>query len=108
MELYKHLQRLEAEGKPIRVGLAGCGQMGSGMVHITSRMQGMSTRAIADIDIRRPLSVFERIGISKDDICITDLVSEAEDSLRMGKYLVTEDATLLSRLESLDAVVEAT
>src|SRR5512147_2554691 len=104
MELYKHLQRLEAEGKPIRVGLAGCGQMGSGMVHITSRMQGMSTRAIADIDIRRPLSVLERIGISKEPVCIPSHANEDEDSLRRGKYLVTEDATLLSRLESLDAV----
>ena len=28
--------------------------------------------------------------------------------MRSGKYLVTEDAVLLSKLESLDAVVEAT
>ena len=32
----------------------------------------------------------------------------AEDALRAGNYVVTEDALLLTRLESLDAVVEAT
>lgn len=108
MELYRHLQELDEKKKPIQVGLVGCGQMGSGMVHVTARMPGMITTAIADIDPNRPLEVLRNLGVADRDICITNQAGEAEDNLRMGKYLVTEDAALLARLETLDAVVEAT
>jgi sugar phosphate isomerase/epimerase len=108
MELYRHLKDLDAQGKPIRVGLVGCGQMGSGMAHVTSRMPGMVTAALADIDPNRPLQVLRALEVPDSEICITNRVNEAEDALRRGKYLVTEDGTLLARLPSLDAVVEAT
>ncbi len=108
MELYRHLQKREAEGNPIRSGLVGCGQMGSGLVHVTRRMKGLETYAISDIDVERPKKVLQDLGISADRICITNHKSEAEDIIRSGKYLVTEDALLLPQLESLDGVIEAT
>jgi len=108
MEIYEHLQRLEAVGEPIRVGLVGCGQMGTGVVHVTHNMVGMDTMAISDIDVSRPLAALAGIGIPKSGIIVTNQLNEAEDGLRAGKYLVTEDAVMLAKLESLDAVVEAT
>ena len=108
MEIYERLQRLQSENRAIRVGQVGCGQMGSGLVHVTNQMPGMDSMAVADIDIKRPVKVFEDIGLSKSDICITNKVDEAEDALREGKRVVTEDALLLTGLETLDAVVEAT
>lgn len=108
MEIYEKLQQQQADGNPIRVGLVGCGQMGSGLVHVTNQMVGMDTVAIADIDINRPLAVLKAIGIPESEICITNKLGKAEDAIRAGKYLVTEDALLLTKLDSLDAVVEAT
>jgi predicted homoserine dehydrogenase-like protein len=108
MEIYEHLQRREAGNDPILVGLVGCGQMGSGLVHVTNQMAGMDTMAISDIDVSRPLVTLRAVGIPESEICVTDKLGEAEDALRAGEYLVTEDALLLARLESLDAVVEAT
>lgn len=108
MEIYEHLQRLEAENDPIRVGLVGCGQMGSGLVYVTNQMVGMDTIAISDIDVNRPLATLKELGIPDSGICVTNKLGEAEDALRAGKYLVTEDAVLLAKLDSLDAVVEAT
>jgi predicted homoserine dehydrogenase-like protein len=108
MELYDHLRKREAAGDPIRVGLVGCGQEGSGMVHITNKMAGMTTMAIADIIPDRPLSTLKAIGVPQSEICITNDLGTAEDALRQGKYLVTEDALLLPQLESLDVLVEAT
>ncbi len=108
MEIYERLQALQSEDMAIQVGQVGCGQMGSGLVHVTNQMPGMDSTAIADIDIKRPVKVLEEIGISKSDMCITNKVDEAEDALRSRKRVVTEDALLLTRLESLDAVVEAT
>jgi predicted homoserine dehydrogenase-like protein len=108
MELHNRLLKFEADGNKIQVGLVGCGQMGSGMMHVTNRMPGMVTSAIADIDINRPLEELHILGVPESAICVTNKLDEAEDSLRGGNYVVTEDATLLSRLSGLDAVVEAT
>jgi predicted homoserine dehydrogenase-like protein len=101
------LQRA-ADGKPILVGLVGCGQMGSGLVHVTHQMAGMETMVISDINVERPLATFEALGVSRSDVCVTDRVGEAQDALRAGKRVATQDAVLLSKLEALDAVVEAT
>lgn len=108
MELYKHLEKREAEGRPIRAGLVGCGQMGSGLVHVTRKMKGLETFAISDIDIERPKAVLKSLGIPDERIRITNNREEAEDVLKAGKYLVTEDALLLPQLDNLDGVIEAT
>ncbi len=108
MEIYEHLQQLEEQGEPIRVGLVGCGQMGSGLAHVTNQMVGMDTMAISDIDVNRPLAALAAMGIPESKIAVTNEVGPAEDALRAGKYVVTEDAVMLAKLESLDAVVEAT
>ena len=108
MEIFEHLQRLEADGDPIHVGLVGCGQMGSGLAHVTNRIVGMNTVAISDIDVNRPLATLAEMGIAGTQIVVTNEIGAAEDALRAGKYVVTEDAVMLAKLESLDAVVEAT
>jgi predicted homoserine dehydrogenase-like protein len=108
MEIYARLRQLEAMGKRIRTGLVGCGQMGSGLVHVIHQMTGMETMAISDMDIRRPLDTLAAIGLPESAVYVTNRLGEAEDALRAGRYVVTEDAVLLSKLEGLDAVVEAT
>jgi predicted homoserine dehydrogenase-like protein len=82
--------------------------MGSGLVHVTQQMAGMATKAISDIDADRPLATLKSLDVPESIIQITNNLGEAEDALRLGKYLITEDAMLLPQLESLDAVVEAT
>jgi predicted homoserine dehydrogenase-like protein len=108
MELYEHLQRREAAGNAIRLGLVGCGQEGSGMVHITNKMAGLDTRVIADIVPERPLSTLKSMGVTESQICTTNNPGTAEDALGKDQYVVTEDALLLPKLESLDVLVEAT
>jgi predicted homoserine dehydrogenase-like protein len=108
MEIYERLQQRAAEGNPIQVGLVGCGQMGSGLVHVTHQMAGMETVVLSDIDVDRPLATFRALGVPDSEICVTDQPGEAEDALRAGKRVVTQDAVLLGKLEALDAVVEAT
>lgn len=108
MELYDHLKKRQEDGKPIKNGLIGCGQMGSGLVHVTRKMPGIETYAISDIDINRPKEVLKSLGIPDNMICFSNNKSEAEDIIGSGKYLVTEDSLLPPQLESLDSVIEAT
>jgi predicted homoserine dehydrogenase-like protein len=108
MEYYDRLKRMEAAGDSISVGLVGCGQMGSGLVHVTRKMPGLETRVISDVDVTRPLNTLVSLGIPAEAVVVTNQVGAAEDALRAGKYVVTEDARLLAQLPSVDAVVEAT
>ena len=108
MELYDKLVKRQAEGNIIITGLVGCGQMGSGLVHVTKKMQGLETYAIADINVQLPIDALTSLGISRDDIVVTNVKSEAEDCLKKGKYLVTEDALLLPQLDNMDVIIEAT
>jgi len=108
MELYRHLLEREAADNPIRIGLVGCGQMGSGMIHVTNKMAGMDTVAISDIDINRPIAELKSMGMPDSQICITNKLNEAEDAISKGKYLVTEDGILLTQISLLDVLVEAT
>lgn len=108
MELYKHLVKREQDGNPIKVGLVGCGQMGSGLLHVTKGMQGLETYAVSDIDVSRPLNELTQMGIDRSDIIVTEKLSEANDAIKKGKYVVTADAMLLANMESLDNVIEAT
>ena len=108
MELLEHLKKLDASGKSIRVGLVGCGQMGSGMIHVTTKMPGMVTAAIADIDPKRALDTYRSVGIPQSEIVVSPSAGEAEDAIAKGKFIVTDDALLLTRLENLNGVVEAT
>lgn len=78
------------------------------MVHITHQMTGLDTRAIADIIPERPLATLKETGVSESQVCVTNNLGQAEDALRRGMYLVTEDALLLTQLENLEVLVEAT
>lgn len=108
MELYKHLVKREQDGNLIKVGLVGCGQMGSGLLHVTKGMKGIETYAVSDIDVNRPLKELSLMGIDKSDIVITEKLSIANDAIIKGKYVVTPDAMLLANMETLDNVIEAT
>ena len=49
--MLKELQRREAEGTPIKVGLIGAGAMGAGIAWQVNRTPGMEVVFIGDIDL---------------------------------------------------------
>jgi predicted homoserine dehydrogenase-like protein len=108
MELVAKLERRAAEGNPIRVGTAGCGQMGSGLAHTINHIPGMVVAAIADIDPKRGIRTFAEMGHRPEDIFVTERVSEACDAVPHGQPVVSHDALLLPNIEPIDANVEAT
>ncbi len=108
MDVRQGLEQRQAEGRPIVVGLVGCGQMGSGLVHVMDQMTGMDVRVISDLDSARALETFVALGLSRSDIVVTDDTGIAQDALTAGKRVVTGDALLLTRVPAVDAIVEAT
>ncbi len=108
MELLRKLDARMSVGNPIRTGIIGCGQMGSGLAHTINNIRGMQVQAIADIEPERAIRTLIDIGIPETIIRITEKPGEANDLLNRGKFIVTPDALLMTELDLVDANVEAT
>ncbi len=108
MELVTKLRKRAANGNPIRVGIVGCGQMGSGLAHAIGSIAGMRVAAIADMDPTRGINTFVELGRAKEDVIVTEDAGTAEDAIRAGKAVVTSNAFLMPGLNGLEANVEAT
>jgi len=108
MELLRKLDARLAAGNPVRVGIIGCGQMGSGLAHTIKNIRGMQVQAIADINPERAIKTFADMGIPETSIRVTDKSGEANDFLKQGKFIVTPDSLLMTQLDLIDANVEVT
>jgi predicted homoserine dehydrogenase-like protein len=111
MNIAEALEQRQRENRPIRVGLVGVGQMGAGFIAQTSLMNGMDVIAASDIDIQRAVAAFRAIGIVEDAIAILPSNAPkhyANEAIAAGKRVVTANAALISEIDSIDAVVEAT
>jgi predicted homoserine dehydrogenase-like protein len=102
------LARLEAEGKPIRVGVSGAGWIGSGFVAQVAHVSGMQVNVLADPDLEAARQAFTAVGWSAEDIVQTDVADIAEDALRAGKKVVTPSYALAAQLDSIDIVADIT
>jgi len=108
MELIRRLRARAEAGRPIAVGIVGCGQMGSGLAHAVSCVPGMRVAAIADIEPGRALATFSAVGVGGVGIVEAATVAQAEDALRAGRRVVTADALAMPEIPSLEVNVEVT
>jgi predicted homoserine dehydrogenase-like protein len=108
MELVSKLRKRVAAGDPIRIGIVGCGQMGSGLAHAINNIEGMRVAAIADLDAQRGVTTYGEMGREAADIEVAEDLGAVEDGIRAGKAMVTPDALAMPQLEGLEAIVEVT
>jgi predicted homoserine dehydrogenase-like protein len=102
----KLLQR-EKEHRPIKVAVVGAGMMGLGVINQMFRMAGMRVCLIADRVIDKARQAFEVNGIQSQDIRVLNDPDAAQDAIRKGQPVITEDGELPAQVD-VDAVVEAT
>lgn len=105
--LYKDLEELAAKGKCVRIGLIGAGQMGTDVVAQTTMMKGIKVVITADIDIVRAKESY-RIGRVYDEVVEVHSTLEADAAVQAGKRAVTSDYRIVSDMQNVDVVVEAT
>jgi predicted homoserine dehydrogenase-like protein len=102
------LQRREAEGRPIRVGVSGAGWIGSGFVAQVVHVPGMAVTVLADADTRAAWEAFTAVGVERDSIVETSAPGPAMDALRAGRRVVTGSYELAAQLEAIDIVADIT
>ncbi len=106
--LARDLARRAEEGRPVRVGLVGCGEMGTDIVTQVAHMRGIEIAAIADTRTER---VHEAIRIAGRD---AGSAGEAENAaavaalVEAGRTAIVPDGALVAMSEHIDVLVDAT
>jgi len=106
--LAKDLAHLEAAQTPVRVGLVGCGEMGTDIISRVAHMDGIELGAIAEINTENALnSVKVAYGDTNRQIDVkTD--SDINNAIKKNKIGITENFDLLIDNELIDVIVDAT
>ncbi len=105
--LNAELQQREAEGRPVRVGLVGAGQMGTDVVATAQEMQGLRVVVTADLDIERARDAY-RIGQVEGEVVTAETAAEADAAVEAGKYVAVPDYRVVTAMRSIDVMLEST
>ena len=106
--IFEDLANLQAQNRPIRVGVSGAGWIGSGFVQQVAHMQGMVVNVLADPDIALAHQAFVASGVAPTDIVEADAPGQAARALRSGKKVITGSYGLAAQLEDIDIVADVT
>lgn len=109
MSLRERLRaRAQAHG-PIRVGLVGAGQMGTGLISQMEKMDGMRVMAVADVVPGRAAAAYAESQIAAAEVCdFNGDPAHASARIHEGKRIALTEASALAQLGALDVIVECT
>lgn len=107
--LRERLRTRAANDAPIRVGLIGAGQMGTGLISQIEKMDGVYVAAVADVMPDRALAAYVESGVAETAVTtIIDQVDLGDQAIQDGGRVGTQSAEAVVNLQSLDVIVEAT
>jgi len=102
------LLKREAEGRPIRTGIVGAGQMGRGMVSQMVLMKGVTPAIVSAMHVENVISAFRYAGVADEDIVFAKSLEEANRYMEAGKYVACENAEFVSAANLVECVVDCT
>jgi predicted homoserine dehydrogenase-like protein len=105
--LEEALHARQRQGRPVRIGLVGCGQMGTDILVQTSLMHGITVVACA---ATRPENVAAAItmGGTAHLPRIVSSVTEARQAIRRGALAALTSIEMLCAIPEVDVVIDAT
>lgn len=104
MNLHRLLLEREAQDRPVRVGIIGCGKFASMFLAQAVRTPGIHIAAIADLNPAGARENLARIGWPAERCGAADCGA----ALRSGATWITDDAEALFRREEIDLVIDST
>lgn len=108
LNMDKKLAKLEEEGKLIKAGIVGAGQMGRGMVTQMALMKGIMPAIVSDIKFENVINAFHYAGIKDEDIAVAHTLEEANKYMEMGKFVATDNSDLISQANLVDCAIDVT
>lgn len=104
----KRLKEFLNRGKEIKVSIIGAGKMGKGLINQMSRIDGMKPSLVVNRHIDKAIDALLSSGILREDIVETDSLKDANYYLEKGRFVVSENTELATKVNTIDAVVDAT
>lgn len=108
LNLNMKLKKLEEQNKRIKVSVIGAGQMGTGLVGQMLFMKGMLPAVVVDRTLAKAKNTYIASGVHPDDIVEANKVSDAENAINKGKYVISDDIKIATYSLPIDVVVDAT
>jgi predicted homoserine dehydrogenase-like protein len=105
--LNAELATREAEGRPVRIGLIGAGQMGTDVVAQAAMMRGIDVVITADIDPDRARDAY-RIALIDDEVVEVRTSAEADAAVAAGRRAFATDYRVVTGMAEIDVLLEAT
>lgn len=98
----------EDQGKPIRVGIIGCGEMGTDLVTQIARMRGIRVGAIADRSGRNAEEAIRIAGYDAAKGAPVDGLPALDAAIERQAIAITDDAHIILRSGLIDVIIDAT
>jgi predicted homoserine dehydrogenase-like protein len=102
--MIRKLKALAAEGRSIKVGIIGCGAMGSGVAWQVARTPGMEVAFLGDL---KPEALSETAALTGCREVVVENPAAPPDR-KTGEVLTTTDPLALLKSLKIDALVECT
>ncbi|WGK69858.1 hypothetical protein P0082_03080 [Candidatus Haliotispira prima] len=108
----QELRKLGEQGRRIRIGLVGAGQMGEGLIcqceRIGDRRGGLEVSAVFSRRRGSAEAAYESAGVPPEQLQFCRSATEATEVLHRGKRAIVDSLEALCGVEQLDVIVEAT
>jgi predicted homoserine dehydrogenase-like protein len=108
LSLAADLRSRAETGRPVTVGLAGAGQMGTDIVCQILQMPGLRLGAVADLQAQTVLDAFAVAGLEPERWRHADSATAVDRAIEAGAVAVLEDAGLMAGSGRIDVVIDAT
>jgi len=96
------------EGRPVRVGLVGSGEMGTDIVTQIRQMRGIEIAVIADVRGDLAKHAVEIAGWPADKSVAVDSATAADQAIANGKIAIAESYKIACGAGQVDVVIDAT
>ena len=108
LNMNQKLIKREEQGKIIKVGVVGAGQMGRGMVTQMVLMKGITPAIVSDIKIENAVHAFKYAGVPDEQIVQAKTLAEANAAMEAGKYVACDNADFISQANLVECAIDAT
>jgi len=106
--LARDLEVRAESGNPIRIGLVGCGEMGTDVITRVAHMKGIEIAAVSDRDVDRVEQALEIAYGSSEHGRLVSSDGAMTDTIEMAKLAITDDSLMIAENSMIDVVIDAT
>ncbi len=106
--LAKDLKLRQEENNPVKIGVIGCGEMGTDIVVRAAGMDGVSVVAIADHKPKAAKTALNSAYKEEVSSKIITKATEANREIERGSVAITEDPLNIIKSGLVDVIIEAT